>query len=260
MLTELIDISKKAGNIILAHYNESRICIEIKEDDSPLTKADLESDRYISRKLEGLYNIPIVSEENYPDYKYRKDHKEFFLVDPLDGTKEFIDGNGEFTVNIAYMKNNKPVMGVIYTPVTKTTFFAAKSFGAYISDPDGTRKLPLAKPDSNKITATGSRKHATYLDASFMQMNNIANVIPAGSSLKFCKVAMGHAHFYPRFQGSMEWDIGAGHIIASEAGCKLLDLTTMKEPEYNKESLLNNYFIVIGHGLDVSSIKIPDIA
>ncbi|UGV40313.1 3'(2'),5'-bisphosphate nucleotidase CysQ [Methanococcoides orientis] len=260
MLVELIDISRNAGKIILNYYNDSRKCIEIKEDNSPLTKADLESDKYIATRLKELYDIPIVSEENYPDHNVRKDYTDLFFVDPLDGTKEFIEGNGEFTVNIAYVKNNKPVMGVIYTPVTKTTFFAAEDFGSYMEDPEGIKELPLCETKSDILTATGSRKHATSLDSEFMQMNNVDQVVPAGSSLKFCKVAMGHAHLYPRFQGSMEWDIAAGHIIAKEAGCKLLDLKTMKEPEYNKESLLNNYFITFGPGIDISSIDIPEMS
>jgi len=259
MLMELIDISRDAGDIILKHYNNSRQCIQIKEDGSPLTKADLESDEYICKKLKELYNISIISEENYPEYDLRKGFTEFFLVDPLDGTKEFIEGNGEFTVNIAYIKDNKPVMGVIYAPVPEITFFAAENFGSYMEDKEGIKKLPLSEPENDILTATGSRKHSTDLDSEFMQMNNIKKVVPAGSSLKFCKVAMGLAHFYPRFQGSMEWDIAAGHIIAKEAGCRLVDLKTMKEPDYNKESLKNNYFIVLKNGMNISSIKIPEI-
>jgi len=259
MLSEMVRISKNAGDIILEYYNDSRKCIETKEDNSPLTKADLESDKYIADKLYDLYDIPIVSEENYPEYDIRKNYTDFFLVDPLDGTKEFIEGNGEFTVNIAYVRNGKPVMGVIYAPVLETTFFAAEEFGAFIENSEGIKKLPLCTSDKNKLNATGSRKHKTEMDVEFMRMNNIEDVVPAGSSLKFCKVAMGEAHLYPRFQGSMEWDIAAGHIITKEAGCILLDIKTMKEPEYNKESLLNNYFIVVGRGIDISSLKIPNI-
>jgi len=259
MLKELIEISRDAGNVILNYYDNPEQSIQIKEDESPLTKADTESNEYICGKLKELYNIPIVSEECYDEYDIRKGFSEFFLVDPLDGTKEFIERNGEFTVNIAYMKNKRPVMGVIYVPASGTTFFAAENFGSYVEDKDGVQKLPLNKPSKKDLSATGSRKHSTNLDAEFARMNNIQETVPAGSSLKFCKVAMGHAHLYPRFQGSMEWDIAAGHIVAKEAGCGLVDLKTMKEPEYNKESLLNNYFIVLTKGLDISSIKIPEM-
>lgn len=259
MLKELIEISKNAGDIILTHYNNSEPGISYKDDESPLTKADLESDAYIGKSLKNLYNIPIISEENYPDYSIRKDFKEFFLVDPLDGTKEFIEKNGEFTVNIAYVIGNIPVMGVIYAPVPEKTYFAAENYGSYMKDKDGIKKLPLNEPDGTVFTATGSRKHSTALDSEFMKINNIQNIVPAGSSLKFCKVAEGLAHFYPRFQGSMEWDIAAGHIIAKEAGCSLIDLKTLKEPYYNKESLKNNYFLVLKKGMDLESIKIPDI-
>jgi len=259
MLEELIEISRNAGNIILNYYDNPGQNLQIKEDESPLTKADTESNEYICEKLKELYNIPIISEENYDEYDIRKGFSEFFLVDPLDGTKEFIERNGEFTVNIAYMKNKRPVMGVIYLPVCETTFFAAKDFGSYVENKDGIQKLPLNKLSKKELSATGSRKHSTGLDSEFARMNNINEVVPAGSSLKFCKVAMGHAHLYPRFQGSMEWDIAAGNIVAKEAGCSLVDLKTMKEPQYNKESLLNNYFIVLANGLDISSIKIPEI-
>ncbi|WP_129597710.1 3'(2'),5'-bisphosphate nucleotidase CysQ family protein [Methanohalophilus profundi] len=143
MLEELIEISRDAGNIILNYYDNPEQSIQIKEDESPLTKADTESNEYICGKLKELYNIPIISEECYDAYDIRKDYSEFFLVDPLDGTKEFIERNGEFTVNIAYVKNKRPVMGVIYVPASGTTFFAAENFGSYVEDRNGTKKLPL---------------------------------------------------------------------------------------------------------------------
>ena len=259
MLTEIITISRDAGDIILKYYNDPALSVRLKEDESPLTLADTASNDYICTKLEELYNIPIISEEKYQDYEQRKNYSDFFLVDPLDGTKEFIEGRGEFTVNIAYVKNNKPFIGVIHTPVSKTTYFASHNSDSFVKDEQGIRKLPLHTPPDNTITATGSRKHSSSLDSEFARLNNIEEVIPAGSSLKFCKIAMGSAHLYPRFQGSMEWDIAAGHIIAKEAGCSLIDLKTGKEPLYNKQSLLNNYFLVLGRGIDISSIKIPEM-
>ncbi len=256
LLSKMIVICEKAGDIILSYYNENRKAIETKDDDSPLTKADLESDRYIWDSLG--QDIPIISEENYPEYEDRKDFCEFFLVDPLDGTKEFLDGNGEFTVNIAYLKDKRPVMGVIHAPVLKTTFFAAEGLGAYRKDQDGISKLPLNKLTGENLIATGSRKHSTCQDEQFMHDNGITDVRPAGSSLKFCEVAMGNAHMYPRFQGSMEWDIAAAHIIVNEAGCKIYDLVTLEEPLYNKTSLKNDHFLVLGQGPDISSIKLPE--
>ena len=259
MLKNLMTISRNAGSIILKHYSGSQSDIQIKSDDSPLTLADLESDDYIRRELKERYSTPIISEENFPEYSERRLFSDFFLVDPLDGTKEFIERNGEFTVNIAYIDGKKPVMGVIYAPVIDTLFFAAKGQGSFMMDSNGIQKLPIVNREQAHLTAVGSRKHSTDLDAAFYEMNGIREVVSAGSSLKFCRIAMGMADIYPRFQGSMEWDIAAGHIIASEAGCRVVDLITMQDPLYNKPSLNNNYFFVVRGGVDASSLKIPQI-
>lgn len=259
MLKNLMTISRNAGLIILKHYSGSQSDIQIKSDDSPLTLADLESDDYIRRELKERYSTPIISEENFPEYSERRFFSDFFLVDPLDGTKEFIERNGEFTVNIAYIDGKKPVMGVIYAPVIDTLFFAAKGQGSFMMDSNGIQKLPIVNREQAHLTAVGSRKHSTDLDAAFYEMNGIREVVSAGSSLKFCRIAMGEADIYPRFQGSMEWDIAAGHIIASEAGCRVVDLITMQDPLYNKPSLNNNYFFVVRGGVDASSLKIPQI-
>jgi len=258
MTETLIDISQKAGDLVLKYYHNPQQGIQLKGDDSPLTNADLASDRYIDGRLKDEYGLPIISEENYPDYNKRKDYSEFFLVDPLDGTKEFIDKNGEFTVNIAYIVENRPVMGVIYAPALGITYYAEENSGAYMKEQENIEKMPYTTPEDGFPTATGSRKHSTELDSEFMHLNNIQEVVPAGSSLKFCKVAAGLATFYPRFQGSMEWDIAAGHIIAKEAGCAVIDLKTGEDPQYNKESLRNNYFLVLKKGMELSSVKIPE--
>ncbi|MGC9436264.1 MAG: 3'(2'),5'-bisphosphate nucleotidase CysQ family protein [Methanomicrobiales archaeon] len=257
MLAQLIRISHEAGDIILTHYRSTPTPVHTKDDDSPLTRADLESDAHIAGELGKVSSIPVVSEENIPDYATRKDFTEFFLVDPLDGTKEFIDGIGEFTVNIALIRDSRPVTGVIHVPALNTTYFAGKGTGAFVLDTGGTRRLPLhAPPDT--LTAVGSRKHRSDRDAEFYRLNRIQNVVPAGSSLKFCRVAAGDAHLYSRFQGSMEWDIAAGHIIATEAGCRVVDLRTGQEPRYNTHTLRNNHFIVCGPGIDLSGLTLPD--
>lgn len=257
MLSDLVMIARHAGSIILSHYAHSDQDIQIKDDDSPLTRADIESDAYIHEQLTARYTIPVVSEENYPEYDLRKDYTDFFLVDPLDGTKEFIERNGEFTVNIAYIQDKKPMLGVIFAPATGMLFYAGKGYGSYQVSGDSTQRLPLSTPRREHRVAVGSRKHSTPLDAAFMEMNHIDKIVSAGSSLKFCSVAVGEADLYPRFQGSMEWDIAAGHIIAEEAGCRVVDLTTMQEPEYNKRSLKNNYFLVLRDGIDPATIRIP---
>jgi 3'(2'), 5'-bisphosphate nucleotidase len=200
----------------------------------------------------------VISEEQPVGYEDRKDWDTFFLVDPLDGTKDFIDKNGEFTVNIALIKNKKPVLGVIYAPALGELYAAVAGEGAVLEKNNRTYRLPCSQPGSGERTVTGSRKHRSPLDATFQELNDIQTVVPRGSSLKFCAVASGAATLYPRFQGSMEWDIAAGHIIATESGCGILDLTTGREPDYNKKSLLNNYFIVHAGSLDPSSLHYPE--
>jgi len=258
MLSTITRIAKEAGRIILDYYQSPDDGIEYKADNSPLTLADKGSDAYIRSELEKQFPIPVISEEKPIPYEERKDWDAFFLVDPLDGTKDFIGKNGEFTVNIALIRNKKPVLGVIYAPATGELYYATKGNGAFLEKDDKIYRLPCSKQKPGERTVTGSRKHSSKLDAEFQDLNDIKTILPRGSSLKFCAVAAGAATLYPRFQGSMEWDIAAGHIIATESGCGIVDLTTGKEPDYNKKSLLNNYFIVHAGCLDPSSLRYPE--
>jgi len=258
MLLILKMIAIEAGKIILKYYNDDTE-IKYKADESPLTLADLKSDEYIKTKLSNHFDTPIISEESPIDFAERKDWNEFFLVDPLDGTKEFINKNGEFTVNIALIRNKKPVMGVIYAPALDEIYYAAEGEGAFKEKNGVTIELNNRRIFREKRIATASRSHMSEIDKQFFELNNINEFKPAGSSLKFCSVASGESDIYPRFQGSMEWDIAAGHIIAKEAGCKITDLLTGTEPEYNKESMLNNFFIVYSPEIYYSKLKIPEL-
>ena len=250
LLLEICKISLRAGDEILKFYNEEIEVIH-KEDLSPLTKADIASNNIIVRSLESLDNsIPILSEESLVNWSERKKWKKYWLVDPLDGTKEFIKKNGEFTVNIALIENNKPILGVIFVPAKSTLYFAQKEYGSFslhtkveLKSLDEAKKITVTK-ESNTVRVIGSRSHSndTFTNWINQKFPN-AEIIQAGSSLKFCLIAKGEADIYPRFGPTSEWDIAAGHIILNEAGGKVLTLEN-REINYNeKENLLNPEFI-----------------
>ena len=252
-----IEASIKAGKKILEIYTSDDFNLDYKDDNSPLTLADIASNEIIENILR-TSNIPILSEEgNILDYQQRKDFKHLWIVDPLDGTKEFIKKNDEFTVNIALVENQKPILGVIYAPALKVLYFSEEKFGSYklelktsiLSSLDYSRaiKLPVSI-NKNSYGVVTSRSHLDEETLSYIEnLKNIrSNVksIPIGSSLKFCLLAEGTADCYPRFSPCMEWDTAAGQIICKEAGFELIDQTTNTEMLYNREDLLNNSFVV----------------
>ena len=249
-----IEASLQAGKKIIEIYNSDDFNLEYKLDDSPLTIADTASNKIIENILEAS-NIPILSEEgNILDFNNRKNLKQLWIVDPLDGTKEFIKKNDEFTVNIALIENSKPVIGVIYAPALNVLYFSERKLGSYktlitaLDEFDNSKafRLPLVE-NSNEYKVLTSRSHLDdntldYIDN--LKVNNLKVVsVPMGSSLKFCLLAEGLADCYPRFSPCMEWDTAAGQIICNEAGFKVIDLKTMKPIVYNRENLINNYFI-----------------
>ena len=246
---ELLELAKKAallaGQEILKIYDQD-FTVTLKDDLSPLTIADQNANTIIEKILTKS-SIPILSEEGREiPFKERKFWSRLWIVDPLDGTKEFVKRNGEFTVNIALIENGIPVMGVIYVPVTKVLYFSSKE-GAFKKFNNVTQKLPIISNRENFI-AVGSRSHQSretkaYFDSLVQKYGDI-EVISMGSSLKICLVAEGKADVYPRFAPTMEWDTAAGHAIVNFSGKKLIDYTTQKEMIYNRENLLNNWFIV----------------
>lgn len=238
MIEEIIKIAKSAGDKILDIYNSKDFKVEIKEDKSPLTEADLASNKIIINALKEISGFPILTEESPVDYKERRNWKTFWLVDPLDGTKNFIARNGEFTINVALIENYRPVMGVIYVPVPDTVYCANLGQGAF---KDGLKIYNNS--NRTQLIGTDSRFHSTAETMDFFKKNNIKMIKPYGSAVKLGKLAEGEVDVYPRFNGTKEWDTAAGHIIASEAGCKLVDCVTGLELLYNKETIKNNYFV-----------------
>jgi len=257
LIRHTTSIAEHAGRLILKWYDKGTHSVVYKQDSSPVTQADLESDDYIRSALSDT-GIPVVSEETDSPYPLRKDLDQFWLVDPLDGTKDFLQQNGEFTVNIALIKDRVPILGVIHAPAIGLTYYAQSGEGAFCKEGTVTRKLPCFPPPP-ALTATASRQHLSFATEEFLKMNGITDCVMKGSSLKFCAVASGEAMIYPRFEGSMEWDIAAGQAIVSEAGCRILDLITGKVPEYNKPDLHNNPFIVCSSRIDIGTLNIPSL-
>jgi len=196
---------------------------------------------------------PIISEENKAiDYSKRKDFEYAWLVDPLDGTKEFIKRNGEFTVNIALIHKNEVVMGIVYTPVTDDLYYAAKGEGAFFVKNGATTQLQAAQfkmTDAN-LGVVCSRSHLNEDTQAFVDALNKPTLVATGSSLKFLILAKGEAHLYPRIAPTMEWDTGAAQIILEEAGGEVLQYGKTTSLAYNKENLLNPYFIASGNIID----------
>lgn len=259
LLNIAIISSLKAGKSIMEIYN-TNFKVESKEDYSPLTDADKKANDVINSFLIPT-EIPIISEENKKtEYYIRKTWKTCWIVDPVDGTKEFIKRNGEFTVNIALVIEGKPVLGVIYVPVEKIIYFADvennQAFKANLKSHDVSVKslLKLAVPlrpknnSSKKVEVVGSRSHMNEDTLSFVEdlKNKGKNVeiLTKGSSLKFCLVAEGNADLYPRYAPTMEWDTAAGHAICNAVGLRVISKETNKQLSYNKENLVNSHFLV----------------
>jgi 3'(2'), 5'-bisphosphate nucleotidase len=258
LLHTAIIAALEASKAILEIYHSGAFDVEIKGDNSPLTKADTASHNVIMSYLEAT-GIPVLSEEGRDiSYQERKDWKQLWIVDPIDGTKEFIKRNGEFTVNIALIENQRPIIGVIFLPVTGELYFSSKELGAFkvvidLEDYDldalqaKANKLPLQREDKT-FTIVASRSHMSLETEEYVQemreIHGEVNLISKGSSLKLCMVADGTANCYPRFAPTMEWDTAAGQAICEHAGFKLLDWDTKKNMMYNREELLNNWFLV----------------
>lgn len=267
LLLEAIAAAIAAGEAVLEIYG-SGFSVEQKEDKSPLTLADKRSHEIIAHHLKtaDIISLPVLSEEGMNiAYEERKAWEYYWLVDPLDGTKEFIRRNGEFTVNIALMKKDRPVMGVVLLPVKDILYFAAEGTGAFkLSGTSKTKnrrtleeikKEAISLPEKSQAvkrpyTVIASRSHmsdetSSFIDAIRNEYGAI-EIISAGSSLKFCLVAEGTADIYPRFGPTMEWDTAAGQAIVEQAGGTVLMHGTDQPLRYNKENLLNPWFIVRG--------------
>ena len=288
-LASALVAAKKAGDEILEVY-DGEIDVTYKEDDSPLTIADERAHRTIVKCLPSspISHIPILSEEGKDiPFEKRAEWEYLWLVDPLDGTKEFVKRRDEFTVNIALIEKGSPVVGVVFLPAVGSLYFAARGLGAYkvenvktvshfLDDPgdsavnnlqlgalvDKAARLPLpqaTEKPSNQINLVGSRSHGTEALSDFVKKMkadyDTVGFVPAGSALKFCLVAEGKADLYPRFGPTMEWDTAAGHCVVEQSGGAVLRMSDKIPLDYNKRDLLNPYFICLGR--DFKEISLP---
>jgi len=245
---QCVEIARYAGIKILDVYN-SDYKIEEKDDKSPLTDADLASHHIIVDRLTALTpDIPILSEESAKlPFAERQSWRTYWLVDPLDGTREFIKRNGEFTVNIALIHDHKSIIGVIHVPVLNVDYFAWQDGGSFKAENDNEPfPINVRKSVADKLIVAGSRSHGSEQMQSYMKKLGDTDLISMGSSLKFCLVAEGRADLYPRLGLTSEWDTAAAHCIVEQAG-GYITKTDMSPLEYNtKDSLLNPFFFVFG--------------
>jgi len=252
-----------AGDEILKIY-ESDFKVEYKKDASPLTAADRNAHRIITETLKPG-GIPILSEEGRDiPYSERKEWEQLWIVDPLDGTKEFVKRNGEFTVNIALIEQQEPVIGVIYQPTTRSLYFAARDTGAFKLGECKTEYIMSARlsailsiseilpshPPEDTLRVLASRSHMNQATQDYIadlkKKGNSITLVSAGSSLKFCLIAEGKADLYPRFGPCNEWDTAAGQAIVECAGGEVMDYASSRPIKYNREDILNGPFLVTG--------------
>ncbi len=244
----VVVLAEKAGQAILEVYS-SDFEVQSKADDSPLTQADLASHHCIVAGLESLTpGMPIISEESgLPDYEERRQWDRYWLIDPLDGTKEFVNRNGEFTVNIALIDKQKPVFGVVHVPVQGKTYLGCEGYGAERRDAEGNvESIQVSTTSADPVRIVGSRSHrGASLDEYLLNLGE-CDLIPMGSSLKFCVIAEGGADLYPRLGLTSEWDTAAAQAVVEQAGGSVVTLDG-KAMKYNaKSDILNPYFFVIG--------------
>jgi 3'(2'), 5'-bisphosphate nucleotidase len=248
LLSIAIEAAEEACKKILSVYNSGKLRVQFKTDDSPLTLADKFAHKAISKVLREYSSIPILSEEGKHSVRYAERERwvDFWMVDPLDGTKEFLKRNGEFTVNIAMVSNNFPVLGVVAVPVTGEIYFAQNGRGAFLRHGGVTTKLQPRNPadlTQSGLRVVASRSHMNEQTESFIAHLHNPNLVSVGSSLKFLAIAKGAADIYPRFVPSMEWDTAAAHAIIKEVGLTIKNVFNHEELRYNKKDLLNPFFI-----------------
>lgn len=251
LASQVARLSIKAGEAIMAVYAKD-FNVETKEDNSPVTEADLKAHQIISEELAKLSDYPVLSEESEKiSFEERSSWQTYWLVDPLDGTKQFVKKQGEFCVCIALIDKNYPILGVVHVPVTGDTYVASVGNGAIKTDKQGVSQAIECREPTATLDIVASRSHRgeeldRFLEKLQKDLDEPFNVVSAGSAIKACKVAEGSADLYPRLWLTSEWDTAAAQCVVEQAGGQFTDLD-MKRMAYNtKESLLNPYFLVFG--------------
>ncbi|MDO9166797.1 MAG: 3'(2'),5'-bisphosphate nucleotidase CysQ [Rhodoferax sp.] len=265
LATQVLDIAHGAGAVIMAVYEDMRsggagakdVLVTYKTDDSPLTRADLLAHQHISQRLAALTpDIPVVSEEDEQSQKYRQPVGDFWLIDPLDGTKEFLAQNGEFTVNIALVRDGKAVLGVVVAPALGQAYWGAEGLGAFRESDGRVESIRVGDPvaANQPVRVVASKSHMNTETTEFIDRLSPHEVVQAGSSLKFCRVAEGAADVYPRLGPTCEWDTAAAQAIVDAAGGQVskLDGTPLR---YGKPEVLNPHFVASSKPLGVSLMR-----
>lgn len=252
-ITDILNLVKSAGKEILKIYSANDFHVTIKSDHSPVTVADIASDNIIKKGLSEITPlIPVFSEETKEiSYDIRASWNPLWILDPLDGTKEFIALNGEFCICLALVMNCKPVAGFIFAPVTNEFWYALEGKGAFKLDEDKEKRLPLKNHDG-PIIITISRSHynrdeAIWIDKLQKKQESLISI--QGSAIKFCRIAEGTSDIYPKFGPINEWDVAAGDIIVKESGGEMVEVLTRLAPVYNKKNYIQPHFIVSGQRL-----------
>jgi len=248
LIEPVVALAIKAGDAILAVY-ATEFDVQEKADASPLTQADMASNRCIDAGLRGLApEIPILSEESgMPEFAERSQWQTYWLVDPLDGTKEFVNRNGEFTVNIALIEQGRPVFGVVHVPVKAKTYIGCAGYGAELRDSNASPvRINVAEETARPARVVGSRSHRGASLDGFLGNLGEYEMLPMGSSLKFCLVAEGAADIYPRLGPTSEWDTGAAQAVVEQAGGSVVTLHGKPLSYNSKAEILNPHFLVIG--------------
>lgn len=248
LIEPLLQIAIKAGEQIMAIYNAEEIGERLKADQSPVTLADLAAHNSLAPALKQLADWPVVSEEDEASLAFRTAASRFWLIDPLDGTKEFIAKNGEFTVNIALIDQGRSVLGVVYAPVLDLLYWGGPALGAFRKQLGCIQEINVAK-NAHKQTevqpcrVVASKSHLNEQTQNFIEQLGLVSLIQAGSSLKFCRVAEGTADIYPRLAPTCEWDTAAAQAVLEGAGGVVLDFDTLMPLCYGKPEVLNPSFV-----------------
>lgn len=246
VLQDVIKVADEASERVL-HIYQSDFKVNFKDDNSPVTAADIASHEVIVRGLRNIsHDIPILSEEGESaSWEERKHWRRFWLIDPIDGTKDFTQRTGEFTVNIALIENGEPVLGVVTAPAQREVFWGVKGQGAFKRDRKGVvRRIGVSEPREVK-RVVASKNHLNEETRSYLDSIGPHELIQAGSSLKFCRIAEGRADIYPRLGPTCEWDTAAAHAVLSAAGGKVIQMAG-KPLRYGKENVLNPNFVALG--------------
>jgi len=259
LVTAMRRLAIRAGEEIMQIYESDDLGVRGKDDTSPVTIADEAADKLISTGLRAMFpDIPLVTEEQSATHDLGA--ATFLIVDPLDGTKEFIKRRGDFTVNIALVEDSTPVLGVVYAPAKSRLFLtraeggAVEETGAFDLEEVGTvQEIAVADPDNSALRVVASKSHRDQATDDYINGYAVGDVVSAGSSLKFCLVAAGEADLYPRLGPTMEWDTAAGHAVLAAAGGRVFDFDTMSPLRYGKPGFRNPFFLAFSPGVNLRS-------